>query len=249
MAFPNITILVVTYNRIDLLKNTIEALARNLDYPGNQLHWLIADDSSPDDYLKKVSEWPFWEGKSVVFNKTEVNSGWGANVNQALRKVATDIVLQIEDDWELTKKLDLKEGVALLQARPEIGYIRYRGHGGNDMIYQQQETDISQYYPGYYPAENMSNKVQYLLLRRESGAPYLYTNGLHLKTLNFHRYYGNYSEGLKLGRTEEAMACRVKERMNDEGAPKLVILPEWINMGMKHLGKSYQLTALDRGIG
>jgi glycosyltransferase involved in cell wall biosynthesis len=247
LEFPPVTILIVTFNRLGLLKKTVEALVDNIDYPQDKLYWLLADDCSEPGYTDKIKKWPIWKGKNLAFSVTETNKGWGANVNQALDAVQTDFVFQIEDDYILSKKLDLKEGIALLLADEKVGYIRYRGHSGKgDMWYLQDEANVAPFYPEYKQAENYPGVVQYLLLNCGSPSVYIYTHGAHLKHKKFHAFYGKYFEHLKLGLCEERYAIKVKEMMPEKGAPRLVILVDWIPMWFIHTGESYQNTAWDK---
>ena len=83
---PTIAIGIITYNRPDEIRQTIQALNQFSRYPGG-VHWFIADDSSPGDYRFKLKsdlrQWFEINGvhDDLTILKTESNVGWGANAN------------------------------------------------------------------------------------------------------------------------------------------------------------------------
>lgn len=254
--FPHIALHLITFNRLETLQRTLEALRENLIYPQERLHIVISDDSTGGKYLSQIKrlkvlkEW----GASVDVISTEERSGWGKHVNWAMgwikkRFPVTDYIFFCEDDYVLTEKIDLRVGVALLEKRPNIGMLRYRGTAGTHCVYHQFEADISDYLPEHDESAGQSlGRVSYLQL--DSGSPtlYLYSHGAHLKRFtsaegeypDFHSFYGLYPEGLPLGSTEEQMAHLVKDAMKLTDAPAIAILPNFIKMVFQHIGESYQ---------
>jgi glycosyltransferase involved in cell wall biosynthesis len=254
---PAVDVIVCTYNRPNELKKTLEALLDNLLYSG-PLHFTIADDSSDPANMRKVKASAIFKQLKPTIISTEQNSGWAANNNNALRRTDRPYVFFTEDDYILGQRLDLAAGVALLEAKPDVGMLRYRGTAGSHIIYHQFEADISAHYASPYtdyPGEEskeyqdgfgLPGRIAYLQL--DSGSPdlYLYSNGPHLKRRDFHAFYGLYPEGLKLGETEEQYAHIVKDGMKRDKAPAVAILPDWVAMRFDHIGQSYQHTADDK---
>lgn len=258
MELPEVVILVITYDRYDVLKQTLAALKGFVDYPNEKLHVVVSDDSTGGLYLaniRKIKDYKSWglDGLSAI--STEQRSGWGRHVNRALHYIETKFpnaryVLQIEDDYILTQPLDLKLGVALMEAKQDIGMLRYRGTAGGHAIFHQFEADISPFYPDYMEGlANIAGRVNYLQVDSASAYLYsMYSNGVHLKRLGergFHAHYSYYPEGLKLGATEESYAIWVKSRMTAANAPAIAILPDWVSMRWKHVGQSWQNSAQD----
>lgn len=247
---PDVTVVILTYERPDELRQTVAALREHLLYPAEKLHWLVADDASPGGVEQYKAD-PLFEGVRWLVN-TE-NVGWGATVNAALNAVDTDIVYFTEDDYVLTRDLDLWVGAALLTVKPNLGMLRYRSTGGLPIIYHQDEADLSGYAPSADWKEGegsyVTGRVTYEMLGNGSLTPYLYSNGPHLRTRRFMGFYGPYSQGRKLGDTEEEYAIRTLTMMRAQPneAPGIAILPEWIPMHFQHIGQSYQLTAADKG--
>lgn len=245
MLWPKVTILICTYNRPDEINRTIFALLSKLDYPRESLEWVICDDHSPDSYVERLSGFKSVELIKPRFSITPENRGWAANVNLGLLACRTDYIFFIEDDYILTKELDLRLGVALLEQKEHIGFVRYRGTAGEHIIYHQFEADIAASYPDYQDGVGLPGKLCYLQLDSGSPALYLYSHGAHLKHTRFLNFYGPYPEGLKLGETEEKYAHIVKDKMKEPGAPGIAMFPEWIPQHFDHIGHSYQLGSLD----
>lgn len=254
---PAVDVIVCTYNRPGELKSTLEALLDNLRYSG-PLNFFLADDSSPAAAIKKVKASAVYKSLGATIISTDKNSGWAANVNNAMRNTSSPYIFFLEDDYVLGQPLDLSAGVALLETKPDIGMLRYRGTAGEHIIFHQFEADIATAYdspfsdyPGsegneYREGFGLPGKLTYLQL--DSGSPglYIYSNGPHLKRRDFHAFYGMYPEGLKLGETEERYAHTVRDGMKQPGAPAVAILPEWVSMRFDHIGKSYQHTEADK---
>lgn len=244
-VFPEVSVVIVTYNRYKEIQATVSALRQRMEYPADKLRWLVADDGSPASVTARLRKLASFEGAEFVSGP---NVGWGANVNRALAKVETDYVFQIEDDYVLSegRTLDLRAGVALLESKPDVGMLRYRGTAGTHVVLHQFEADVSPWLPDVVEGEGVPGKLSYLQLDSGSHSLYLYSHGPHLKRRGFHAFYGSYPENLRLGETEEAMAHQVKDKMKLPGAPAITILPEWIALRWQHIGKSYQGTEADR---
>lgn len=249
--WPNVDVVIITYDRFHEILKTIEALEDYLTYPREHLRYLIADDATPGNYRQKLSITQTFrklDNYQFVPDQTQ-NLGWGGNANRALRYSDAPYVFFLEDDRVLVHDLDLQAGIACMQVKPEIGMIRYGGTSGTHMIYHQMEADISPYLPQYREGMGLFGKMTYFLL--DSGAPdlWIYSNTPHLKRRNFHdpMFYGPYPEGQKLGATEEQMAHLVIDKMRSNPfAPVIATLPDWVQPHFDHIGQSYQHSELDK---
>lgn len=245
---PDITIIIITYNRPDEIRKTVTALAEHMHYDG-RLCVLIADDCTPGKYAHDVCVWTD-ENTSAFYSKTlsaspDTNSGWGANANNALR-YAADIVLQIEDDYVLTRDIDLNPLVALLLAHPGIGLIRLDGIAGHRAVAHAAECNISVQLPDYRQGMTNPGMLYYWLLDNMSRETWLYSNRPHLKHRRFWEFYGQYPEGLKLGATEESYAHQVKDLMTAPNAPAIAVPMDLAVPAFDHIGVSYQHTEFDK---
>lgn len=246
MDWPEITILICTFERQKELAATVDALRDRIYYPPDQLRWLICDDSSPSKYAERLSKRPGYRDLHIEVVSTDKQSGWGRNVNNGNAHVQTEFTFFIEDDYVLIQPLDLRVGVAAMLEMPYVGMMRYRGTAGDHVILHQMNVNISKWIPDYQDGTGLAGNLTYCLLDCGSPTLYIYSHGAHLKRRNFHQFYGAYPEGLKLGQTEEAMAHQVKNKMRENGAPPIGILPGWIPCWFDHIGVSYQNGPMDK---
>lgn len=242
---PDITVVILTYNRYDELRQVMASLREHLLYPAERVRWLIADDASPGDYVARLKLLKDFKGVEWLVN--ERNAGWGATVNRALDQVRTDYLFFQEDDYVLTRPLDLRVGVALLDAKPNLGYLHYYGTAGEAVVLHQFEAEIGALLPDFRHGMTLPGKLAYLQLDGHSPSHYIYSNRPHLVSRSFHDYYGRYREGAKLGATEESFAVHVKVTMQADpaNAPGIAVLPEFLVPAFDHIGKSYQHTEAD----
>jgi glycosyltransferase involved in cell wall biosynthesis len=246
MDFPEIAILIITYNRPDEIRAVIAALQENIDYPKDKLKWIVSDDSSGGRYLSDLKRSK--SHNEIEFISTPQRGGWGRNVNFGLNHIGVHTnakyVFQIEDDYLLKHPIDLKAGVALLETHVHIGMLRYRGTSGDRLVLHQFTGDIRSLYPDYTESEGAnSGWLCYQLIDGASPTAYIYSNGPHLKRIRhggFHEFYGNYPEGLKLGDTEIKFCMKVKEQMDIPNAPCIAQLPEFTVMRFDHIGETWK---------
>jgi hypothetical protein len=118
MAEP-IVVILQTFKRTDVALRTIAAAREFLRY--DDLRWYVADDGSPSSHLDAVLN---AVGPLTGFHSER--RGYGANANAAW-DAASDIgalTFWLEDDWALTRPLDLYAYAALLMEREDIGMVR-----------------------------------------------------------------------------------------------------------------------------
>lgn len=255
--FPEIAILVITYNRAEALRQTLDALKRFVTYPTDKLHIIVSDDSTGGHYLpalRRIKAYKEW-GRGLKAIETPQRSGWGKHANWAMTHIYTQYpnvqyIYQIEDDYVLTRELDLRVGVALLETMQNVGMLRYRGTAGMHAVLHQFEADIREYLPDYDESAGLiQGKVCYLQLDSGGHGLWIYSNGPHLKRLrganSFHDFYGAYPENLKLGHTEEWYSHIVKDRMKLPNAPAIAILPSFVTMQFQHIGDTWKDTEDD----
>lgn len=246
---PPITILINTYSRLSELIATVDGLRRQIIYPANKLEWVIADDCSPDNYLAQLRACKVFDGLNVRFISTPVNSGVGASMNNGFRDVDTEYCFYTQDDLYPTQPLDLRKSVALMEAQPNIGILRYRALGSDQLyIYRQHEMDLSEWLPFQLAGDtSMAGKCVYLIIDKDSQSLYIYSDNPQLRRMSWFTQYGWHFEGLKLGAQEDAYSHRVKNVMRERGdALWIATLPEWINSHYAHIGHTWKETAVDK---
>ena len=228
ITWPDVAVMIVTYDRPGEIRRVIKALEKHLRYEG-KLVWYLADDGSPDGYVGCIQR----DFANLGFRATVTKRlGWGANVNRCMQKISENYIFLCEDDYVALYPLDINKGVALLNSKANIGLVRYDGLAGHRLNLAIEEV------------KTRLGMLQYLeILKEDSRGLNVYSNRPHLKHVKFHRAYSNYSMNKTLGETESAFAHRVKDILT---GPKLVILENGIVRAFDHIGKSRQGTELDQ---
>lgn len=190
-----INVILQTYQRTSYALRTIAGLRANLIYP--ELRWYVADDGSSLEHYQAVCN--AVEGLEVLGTHTIPFGTYGRNVNRAVdycleHPRAGKLFLFMEDDWELTERLELYRYAAMLMERQDVGMVRL----------------------GYLNL-NMSGKVfghggaLYWRLDREAD-PYVYTGHPALRHDRYREAYGAYPEGLMPGETELEFALQYRQK-------------------------------------
>lgn len=205
-----LVILLLTYNRMDYARTTIESVLAQLktDVP---LHVHIADDGSPEDYLDTLACFAAKSGVPVTVSNSE-HRGYGANYNLALQTVhnlpGVRYVLCLEDDWELLRPLYLSSIFNLLEEKHagcvRLGYIGYTqalkatfmAHGGQ----------------------------HWLKLDPDSPEPHVFAGHPRIETVEWQKRVGPWPEGLQPGATEFAVT-HIREAREDVVWPISLIGP------------------------
>lgn len=182
-----VTILFLTYARTDYAVATVKAAKRFLAYDGG-LHWFIVDDGSHQAHIDAVTR--HLPNYQVYTHR----AGYGANVNVTwpMTQQTGPITLWLEDDFELTKPLDITPYVKLLMGREDVGAVRL----------------------GYLPVGLDLHSVGYdgrMYLKVEKSQQYCFSGNPHLKHERFMEY-GPYPESLNPGETEIAYDHQVRSK-------------------------------------
>lgn len=197
--WPDLGIVIVTYNRKETLIPTLQGLRDGLYYTGNK-HIIVADDGSTDgtqDIL--AADWP----EVILIQSNRV--GMGANTNAGLRAALqrADFVLQMQDDMRLLKYLDLHPHVTKLQEDETAGFIRLWGVGGHR-------------YEGALEGNHWR-------IWWHSPELYVPSDRPHLKHRRFHEYFGFYPEGLRTAETEESWCHHCKALSGTKGTMDVLV--------------------------
>lgn len=128
--WPKVGIMLLTYEdgERDTAQRTLRAALDGIHYSG-ELSVHIADDGSRAGHVDALREIAGgYDGIGTVGHTDAARRGYGASYNLASQKMhpAVDVVLVLEDDWELTRYLDLDPLVETLwlSRNPEIYTIR-----------------------------------------------------------------------------------------------------------------------------
>lgn len=202
MEWPPISILVVTYNRKNILRETLRKLQDHLYYVG-QMHYIVADDGSDDGTVEMLAnEFP----QVVCIQSARV--GLGANANNGLREAMyrAPLILQLQDDMHLNATLDLHPHAEKLLSDETCGYIRLWGVGGHRLTANLEGN----HWRIWWNSDDL----------------YIPSDRPHLKHRRFHEFYGLYPEGLKSAETEDAWCHQCKDRAGLNGKRLDVFVPQ-----------------------
>lgn len=186
-----ITIILLTYARTDYAVKTIESACRNLIYP--DLRWYIADDGSSPEHVQRLERALDESGGTLVGTYSKRNS-YGASANTGITAASYHgkLMLFLEDDWELTRPLDLWPYASLLMEDESVGMVRmgYLNLGiGGKLIGHRGRL--------YWQLDDTEGRLR---------SAYAFTGHPSLRHQRFHDMWGLYPEGLQPGHTEIGMA-------------------------------------------
>ncbi len=211
MDWPAVAVLVITYNRVEILKGTLRHLFEHLQYP--DLRWFVADDGSDDGTQAMLrDEFP----QVHLVQSQRVGLGANANAGLAAAFQETPYLLQLQDDLWLLKPLDLRWHVERLMQNEADAYIRLWGVAGHRYI---AELDGA-----------------YWRLRWDCPDLYVASDRPHLKHHRFHEAFGWYPEGLKTAETEEAWCHQTKDIAARGPAPNVLIPVNFDESQWEHVG-------------
>lgn len=225
--WPGVSVLIPTYNRLQIVADTIALLKQMLDYPGPITYWLGVDNDK--ESALQVAAFVLKRAGVRVHalngprRRGHPHGFLGANINMLLAASRRDnLLLQMDDDHHLQRRLDLKPHVEILMTDESVGWIRLMGVGFHR-------------YCGCLDGH-------YWRVNWDSPEVYIPSNRPHLKHRRFHDIFGRYPEGLKLGETEERFCHQCKDRARElPGAPQVVVpLDVMTESSWDHVGLSWQ---------
>lgn len=192
----DISVLLPTFDRAEILAETINRLEKYLVYTYGSIHYHVGLDGS-DNTAQVIGHIP-----KVVLHEGP-RRGLGANLNHLIRSAPNDLLFQMDDDHWLNDYLSLDEHALNLTHDETFGWIRlYFGEClAGPVGYYQFKANL---YGRYWRLDPFGKEL------------YLASNRPHLKHRRFHERYGMYEEGLKLGETENAFCHNfIQERRSD----------------------------------
>jgi glycosyltransferase involved in cell wall biosynthesis len=108
--WPLVSICVLSFNRVEYLKRTIESFRSTCTYPC--LEWVVVDNGSSDGVASYINSLTFVNKK--IMNSD--NMGMGYAMNQARRVAEGEYFFNLENDWFFFYKSDwLERGVHLFE--------------------------------------------------------------------------------------------------------------------------------------
>ena len=191
-----VSVILVTYKRVQHLRQTLSSLLETATYPRSQLEIILCDDGSPAEIQYLMRELP-----CDRFLLSARNAGMGANANKGLREATGDYILHLQDDWKCIGPPDLIEAsLEVFRERPDVGFIRLRN--AFDGPYEEYITASRRIVHIYY------NRPE----RRGTAGEYAYTDNPHIKRKSVHDYCGLYKESRSMVETEMDFCFRFENQ-------------------------------------
>jgi hypothetical protein len=228
-VWPGVSVLIPTYNRLQIVADTVAQLHQLIQYPGPITYWLGVDNDKESaaqvrTFIHKQTGVQVNAVDGPRRRNPRSRGYLGANLNMLLQASRNDnLLLQMDDDHKLLRCLDLRSHVEKLMADETSGWVRLMGVGFHN-------------YCGCL--EGRYWKVDWACSEL-----YIPSNRPHLKHRRFHNFFGLYPEGMKLGETEESFChqCKDKARGASNCPHVLVPLDVLTESSWDHIGQSFQL--------
>ena len=91
--WPLVSVCVLSFNRVDYLKKTLESFRSTCTYPS--IEWVIVDNGSTDEAVEYITSL-VWVDKRVM---NPENMGMGYAMNQARNAAEGEYFFNLENDW------------------------------------------------------------------------------------------------------------------------------------------------------
>lgn len=184
----NVTVVITSCGRTDLLEQTLESFFRYNTYPIDKV--IIVEDSGVPQDFRQVAEIVSCE-LDIIINKE--NIGQVKSIDAAYAKVETDYIFHCEEDWEFFKPGFIEKSFEILETNPKLITVWLRGY--NDTKNHAIMTDEK---------FNLANGDYYYLMdgaRKKHWCGFTWNPGLRRTTdcMLFHPYQNLEVRKLKNG--------------------------------------------------
>ncbi|WP_237387059.1 glycosyltransferase family A protein [Xenorhabdus sp. Sc-CR9] len=137
----DVTIVITSCGRFELLENTIQSLDKNNTYPIGKV--IITEDSGNKKIVEVIPE--HWKPHcEIIINNPKV--GQIKSIDLAYSKVETQYIFHCEDDWLFYRDRFIEDSRLLLEKNHDILQVWLRDF----------EKDIKINYPFHYPSNPQS---------------------------------------------------------------------------------------------
>lgn len=193
MEYPDLRVLLLTYNRLQYAEITIRSLLENMRYSGH-IFVHIADDGTSEEYRNHLIDVAgAYKNVYGVSQSSSERGGYGKNYNvatQIIHRENTDLVLPLEDDWRLERELDIDSFLGVFLQEP-LSSIRLGYLGWTQPLLCSPVIIDGKFYLSIDPM---------------SPEPHVFSGHPRLETVAWERRLGLWPEGLNPGQTEFTVA-------------------------------------------
>jgi len=144
----DVTLVITSCGRFDLLHQTIASLDEFNTYPINKV--IITEDSG-DENIYQVIPTHWQERCEIILNKNKL--GQIKSIDEAYTRVETKYIFHCEDDWQFYREGFIEDSIAILENNNKIIQVWLRDY----------DDDIKVNYPYHFPAEKytLNNIIYY----------------------------------------------------------------------------------------
>lgn len=116
-----VTVVITSFDRIDLLENTVRTFKRWNTYPIDE--YIIIDDSGRESAHRQIKE--LFGDYRLILN--EKNIGLVESIDKAYAEVKTPYVFHTEDDYEFLESGFIERSLSVLENDPTMMQVWIRG--------------------------------------------------------------------------------------------------------------------------
>lgn len=211
--WPDVAVLIPTYNRAAIVRRTVEFVLSNLLYPGRILVFVGCDGN--DDTPEQLAEVHVEKDRQLVVLRDRAG-GLGANANRLTRLAQSqgiDFFFGMDDDHHLVAPLRLDRHVRKLMTDHSAGWIHLLMEAKGDEHFDRYQFTAS------------LDRDHYWRIHWDCAERFVMSFRPHLAHRRWFEVMGYLAEGLKTGETEWEYSGRTKVRgMAGAGVNALVPL-------------------------
>ncbi|PSV12473.1 glycosyltransferase family A protein [Photobacterium leiognathi] len=151
----NVTVVITSCNRFDLLEKTIESFIKFNTYPISD--WIIIEDSHNIKKLKKILN--KFKSLNITLLHNDIQLGQMKSIEKAYSHVKTDYIFHCEDDWEFYRHNFIEDSFKILHSNSKIVTVWLREqndtnehpiedktyYGEDNIQYNELKTDFVKY--------------------------------------------------------------------------------------------------------
>ncbi len=116
--FKEITFVLTSCNRFDLLEETLKSFVKFNDYPIEK-YIFIEDTHKIEELEDVINKFPEIKEKAILLHN-EPKLGQMASIDRAYSFVETDYIFHCEEDWEFYNKNFIKDSLSVMQHDEKI---------------------------------------------------------------------------------------------------------------------------------
>lgn len=214
MDWPDVAILIPTFNRAQTVKRTVDLLFAHLRYDGNITAFVGCDgtDNTPDQLC---CPYMGLEGHRDIVVLDQPSGGIGRNLNRLIKQAQSQgfkYFISLDDDHHLVRPLELDRHVAKLRDDPSAAWIHLLMEAKHDEHFDS------------YKFTATLDQHHYWRVHWNSAEHFIMSFRPHLFHQRFLDVFGYLPEGLRTGQTEWEYAAQVKRIGPESGLNVLVPL-------------------------